>query len=241
MALVVGMSGRIEAGLLGVLFVRLVLLFLYDFRRPRPQIAEDAADPVFNSFLAIVPCYFVALILGFRWLGIFAAMASLTPLAALFVGIVSRAATPELTTLYLRGDRRGFSRMITRLASLGLFLGLSVLAAAIIAGPLVLRLLFGEEYAAEYPLLAALFAVAGAGFVASLLNCVLAAGRCSHWSIPLQIATVASTSLASVALIPRVGIRGAALAAGCGVLVQIAGQLSILRSMLRDSRTPALP
>ncbi len=236
LGIIVAATGRTAAGLLSVLIVRLLALFFYDFRRRPLQALPEDCETMSDCFAANVPCYFIAHMLGFHSLGIFAALASMTPFARTLLTILGRAATPELAKLYQDGDLPGFSRRSAQLAFSGLIPGLCAIIMAILAGPWVLGLLFGKEYAANAALLLALSAVAGGGLVASLMNCILGAGRRFHEQLPLEIAAVAATSLACVVLMPRVGILGAAFACGCGYLVQITGQAWVLRSIVRRPR-----
>ncbi len=246
LAIIVTATGHTGAGLLGVLIVRLLALFFYDFRQPVPPHPPQTLRPVDErdsrlvSFAANVPCYFIGHMLGYHSLGIFAAIASLASAADGIVSTFGQAITPQLAKLYREGDQPGFSRLSGRVAGFGLILGLCTVAASIAAGPLVLGLLFGPEYATHSTLLLALSAAAAGGFIVSILNCILTAGRRFHEQLPLEIAGVAATSLACVALVPKVGIPGAAFAAGFGFLIRITGQLWILRCVLRHPRQPVL-
>jgi O-antigen/teichoic acid export membrane protein len=240
LGILVAATGRAGAGLLCVLVVRLLILFLYDFRQPQREPEEDAASTMIGSFSSGVPCYFLVHMMGFHSLGIFAAAAAMTPAASVLVMALGQAATPDLEKFRREDDRDGFGRAAHQLAAAGLILGMCLIAGAIIAGPSLLRLLFGPEYAG-HPLLLLTFAAAtAANFVALLLSCILNAGRRNDVAVPLEIAAVAASSVASVLLIPRVGLEGAAMAAGFGFLAQIAGQMCILRSILRHPRKPVL-
>jgi O-antigen/teichoic acid export membrane protein len=151
---------------------------------------------------------------------------------------LGQAATPRLAKFYQEGDRAGFGRMSAQVAGIGVLLALCSVAGSAIAGRWVLGLLFGKEYAAQSGILLALSVAAGAGFVASLLGYVITAGRRFNEQMPLQLAAVAGTSAACLTLVPRWGLMGAAIGIGAGFLVQILGELWVLRSILKDSRKP---
>jgi O-antigen/teichoic acid export membrane protein len=189
-----------------------------------------------GSFASNIPRYFITNFMGLHALGIFAGLASLTTAANLLVMALGQAATPRLARFHQAGDRKGFGRMSAQVAGIGVLLGLCGVAGSAIAGRWVLGLLFGKEYAAQSAILLALSVAAGAGFVASLLGYVITAGRRFNEQMPLQVATVASTSLACLLLVPRFGLQGAATAIGIGYLVQILGELWVLRSILKDPR-----
>jgi hypothetical protein len=215
LAVVFGRTGHLGAGLLAVLVVRLLALFCYDFKRVRREPLPDDREAKVARLAAIAPCYFIAHMLGYGSLGIYAAIASLTPIAGV---------SPV-------GGREEFSGTRVELAGAGLLLALSGVACAIVAGPWILGGLFGAEYAAQSALLLALSAVAGGTFVAILLG----GGR-----MPIEITAIAATSLACVALVPKAGLLGAACAAGVGVVVRITGQLCVLHFGTRGgSRVPA--
>jgi O-antigen/teichoic acid export membrane protein len=259
LAVVVSWTGKLAAGLAAVLLVRLLALFLYDATigtrdciEPRNSTAGKlnhrslrqwrivrTALPLgvvlmISSFASNVPRYFIANLLGHHALGIFAGLASLTTAANLLVNALGQAATPRLAIFYRHGDRPGFGRMSAQVAGIGVLLGLCTVAGCAIAGPWILGLLFGREYAAQSGILLALSAAAGLGFVASLLGYVITAGRRFKEQMPLQIAAVAGTSLACLLLVPRWGLLGAATGIGTGFLVQILGELWVLRSILRE-------
>jgi O-antigen/teichoic acid export membrane protein len=191
-----------------------------------------------GSFSSNVPRYFIANLLGHHALGIFAGLASLTTAANLLVNALGQAATPRLAKFFQEGDRAGFGRMSAQVAGIGVLLGLCTVAGSAIAGRWILGLLFGPEYAAQASILLALAASSGAGFVASLLGYAITAGRRFKEQLPLQVASVAGASLACLLLVPGYGLLGAAAAIGIGFLVQIAGELWVLRSILEALRAP---
>ncbi len=263
LAIVVAITGRLAAGLVAVLIVRLLALFLYDSTlatrgclesRPadgktfwqrsgqRLRIVRTALPLgvvlMISSFASNLPRYFIANMLGHHALGIFAGLASLTTAANLLVNALGQAVTPRLAKFYQEGDRAGFGRMSAQVAGFGVLLGLCTVAGSAIAGHWVLSLLFGKEYAAQSAILLALAAAAGLGFVASLLGYAITAGRRFNEQMPLQLASVAGTSLACFALVPRLGLLGAAVAIGAGFMVQITGELWVLRSILKAPRKP---
>jgi O-antigen/teichoic acid export membrane protein len=263
LAIVVAVTGQLVAGLLAVLVVRLLALFFYDATIGSRGYLErgSAAGPslrqrsgkwlrivktafplgvvlMIGSFSSNIPRYFIAHAMGSHALGLFSGVASLTTAANLLVNALGQAATPRLAKLHLAGDRAGFGRVSAQIAGVGLVLGLCTVAGSIIAGHWILGLLFGPEYAAQSAILLALSAAAGVGFVASLLGYAITAGRRFNQQMPIQVASIAGSSLACVVLIPRCGLLGAAIAIGLGFAVQIAGELWVLRSLLQAPREP---
>lgn len=233
-------TGHLGIALLAVLIVRLLALFFYDFRTTRRERPAKDRESHVARLAGMVPCYFVAHMLGYRALGIFAAMASLLPAANICVLALAEAATAQLTAFYGSGERPGFRRMCVQMVGAGLMLGLCGVTCAMIAGPRLLDALFGSEYAAQPALFVALCAAAGVAFVATMLNSTLVAGRRANQRMAIEIVSIAATSLACVVLISRAGLPGVACALGAGSLVQVALQLCVLRSILRRPRHLAL-
>jgi hypothetical protein len=229
LTVVFGRTGHLGSGVLAVLIVRLLVLFCYDFKTVRREPCTEARELQVARLAGCVPCYFIAHMLGYRALGIFASIASLAPVANGLVQALGHAVAPKLKRFYDHGDLPGFSRLSAQLGAAGLMLGLCAIAGAALFG----------SYTGQQALLVAVSAVAGGQFVATLLGCVLTAGRRGQERMPLEILAVAVTALACVALVPRAGLLGAASAVGLGFLVQAIGQVCVLGTLLRHPR-PAL-
>ncbi len=179
-----------------------------------------------------LPRYFIAHNLGERLLGIFSAIASLTAAANLLINALGQASTSRLAKLYSAGRVREFKLLTWRLIGVAVLLGVGGAAGAAVAGPQVLTILFRPEYAAHSDVLVTLAMAAAAAYVASLLGYAITACRCFREQVPLQIASVAAGALACALLIPRYGLHGAAIALAAASVVQIAGELVVLRGAL---------
>ena len=240
LALALGRSWHLGTALLAVVVVKLMVLFCYDFRRPRSDRPPEDREASVTRLAANVPCYFIAHMLGFRPLGIFAAIQSFVPVGDALVRELGRRITPHIARTYEEGDRQGFVRISAQMAGEGLMLALCSVISAAIAGCGVLDKLFGAAYADQPSLLLALSAAAGASFVATLLGYVISAARRGADRLPLEVLAVAATSMASIGLVAKYGLLGAACAAGIGALIQVAGELCFLRSILHQPRGAAL-
>jgi O-antigen/teichoic acid export membrane protein len=76
---------------------------------------------------------------------------------------------------------------------------------------------------------------AGIGsYTASALGYAITSARAFAPQAPLHAAVAVSAGIASWLLVPRLGLSGAALALAIASLVQIAGDLFILRRALRE-------
>ncbi|WP_099902936.1 lipopolysaccharide biosynthesis protein, partial [Methylobacterium frigidaeris] len=112
-----------------------------------------------------------------------------------------------------RGDRAGLETLVRRWSRLTLLATVTTGLAVVAAGPLLLGL-FGPDFRAALPLLALL--VAGHGLAAAcgpaedLLTMLGAERACAAVTVGLLVAAI----LLTLALVPLLGLAGAALAAG---------------------------
>jgi O-antigen/teichoic acid export membrane protein len=118
---------------------------------------------------------------------------------------------------------------VLRLAGVGGLLALAGVAVAALAGEPLLRLIYTAEYASHARTFLVINLAAGIGYVASFLGYAITAARQFVAQTPLSLAVGASTALSAWWLVPRLGIVGAAWATGCGMAVQLLGEIWICR------------
>jgi O-antigen/teichoic acid export membrane protein len=186
------------------------------------------------SLQSNVPRYLIERELGTAQLGIFAALAYLIVVGSTIVGAIGQAASPRLANLHATGNRKGFFQLVWRLVGLASATGVAGVVVAAVAGPLVLRLMYGEVYAAHSHLLIALMAVGTLQYVGSVLGYSMTAMRCFRMQVPLFCTVLMTVAGASVALIPRYHLIGALLAVGLGAAVQVVGALVIMQTASRN-------
>ena len=179
-----------------------------------------------------LPRYAIERYLGTEALGVFAATASFLAVGSTVVNALGQAATPRLARAFRSGDRPGFLRLALGLSALGLALGAAGVLAALLAGPFLLRLLFRPEYAAHAGLLAAVMAASAPIYAAIVLGFVVTSTRTFAPQMALSLMAATASGAASFLLVPRFGLRGAALALAASGCVQIAGQACILAHKL---------
>jgi O-antigen/teichoic acid export membrane protein len=119
-----------------------------------------------------------------------------------------------------------------RLAGFGAVLGAAGVVVAIVAGPQILALLYGPAYAAESDLLVWTMVTAGAGYVASFSGYAVTAARYYRSQIPLFALVAATNAFACYVFVPWMGLRGAALALGIAMAVQLIGSVAIVAHFL---------
>ena len=174
--------------------------------------------------------------MGDHALGIFSAIASLATGGSFVVNALGQAATPALARCYAAGDREGFRRITNKLAAVGVALCAAAVVGSWLVGGFVLRAAYRPEYAEHTGLLAAVMLATGVGYIGSLLGYSMTAARMFREQVPIQVASLGATVLASFFAVPRFGLMGVAAAVGAGSLLQaIAEALLLLRWAGRET------
>ena len=113
-------------------------------------------------------------------------------------------------------------------------LGVGGVVVAAAFGETILGVVYRPEYAAHGGLLVALMGTAIPGYVAIALGYAITAARAFDAQVPLFCVVAASCGCASWLLVPRFGLRGAAVSLAIAASVQIGGEALILaRAMHR--------
>ncbi len=175
-----------------------------------------------------IPRYYVEKHLDQSSLGIFGAISYLAVAGQMVVGAMGESVTPRLARAFARQDAAGFLRLYVRLAGMGAVIGLAGILFAAVAGYPILWVMYGPEYAAESPLLIWTMAAAAVGYVASFSGYAITSARYFRSQIPLFAAVAAANAVACSWLVPRWGLRGAALSLLISTVVQLLGTLLIL-------------
>jgi O-antigen/teichoic acid export membrane protein len=229
--------------------VRIALLLAYDSYRGRVGEALErsgvrAGAEIFRSALPLglvlllvslnanLPRYAVEHLLGFRELGVYAAVAAFATVGATAVNALGQSATHRLARHAALGQPKPFGRLTIRLAAGALALGLAGVAGAVAIGPGILAAVYQPEFAAYARLLALVMAAATLGYVGIALGYAVTAARAFRAQVPLFLLVAASCGAASWFLTPKFGLRGAALATAVAASVQIAGEALLLRRAL---------
>jgi len=260
LALLVYLTGSIVWGLLGLIAVWAALLFLYDIpntihiTRTDPMATEDwlkarwdrsaiirlawTALPLgvvmmLASLHANVPRYAVDYFLGPEMLAIFGAMVYFIAVGKMVVNSLTYSSSPRLGQYYAAGMARAFTRLVIKLAVTGAGLGVAGMLLVAVLGKELLTIFYGPEYASAAHVFVWLMGAEGLGFVAMFLGSALTAARYFRIQLPLQIVTVGTTAVASLVLVPPLGLVGAALAVLAGVSVRVLLLIPILVHITR--------
>ena len=242
---------------------RLLLVAGFDLRNVRRLLAEQHLDwrpcfewPALWSLAKLaaplglvmtlvvlnnnIPRYFVERNLDEAALGIFGAIGYLSVVGTMIVGALGESVTPRLAKVFAQRDRAAFLRIYLRLVALGAGIGLAAIVVSAAAGPLILTLLYGPEYAAHGTLLVWMMTAAAVGYVASFSGYAITAARFFRAQLPLFLVVVGANALACHWLVPRFGLHGAAWSLLIAAAVQLTGIVAILGWAL-TAESPSRP
>lgn len=192
-----------------------------------------------NSVNVNVSRYLIALYLGDRELGIFAASASLIGIGRVFVAALGQAAYPRLSQHYAAGHIQQFRRLLLRLIAVAALVGVGGLAAGLVAGRQILTLLFRAEYAQQLDVFYWLLIGGVLVYIANALGVGLTAARFFQIQVPLAIFGILAIAVCSWLLIPSGGLTGAAVATALASTLSAVAIFVILYGVLRNAPTVA--
>jgi len=164
------------------------------------------------SLLPNIPRYFLVGTMGERALGIFTATAFLVSTGNLIMTAMGQAAFVRLAKLYGAGDVPGFNRLLVRLLGVALLLGIGGVGVAVVAGKLLLTLIYRPEYAEHTDLLVAMMCAGALTYVASVLASAVTSARSFKPQIPVLASAAGAGAISSYFLIHAYGLLGAGLA-----------------------------
>ncbi|HEY9852390.1 MAG TPA: oligosaccharide flippase family protein [Leptolyngbyaceae cyanobacterium] len=167
-----------------------------------------------------IPRYFIQSYLGERELGIFAALAYLMVAGNMVILALGQSASPRLAKYYAMGNSQAFRTLLIELVGIGGAIGVVAVSIAQVAGRELLTIIYRPEYAQQKDLFVQVMVAAGIGYVASFLGYGITAARYFLIQIPLFIGVTATSAIASLWLIPSLGLSGAALALILAAIVQ---------------------
>lgn len=259
-AAVIAVTGSLLSATAGLAASYLVVLLLYDV----PAIARDwstrepthttvirgselialarRALPLGVTMMLIslnvnIPRYFISAQLGETALGLFSALSAPMAAGLLVVGALGQSATPRLARQGATVGAPGFRPLLWRLVVIGLLLGVGGIVVALVAGPLLLRILFAREYAQHATLFVWLNAASAIGYAASFLGFGMTALHRFREQVPIFLVAVIATAVTCWIAVPVMGLDGAALALGISGLVQLGGSWYVIERALRYDRS----
>jgi O-antigen/teichoic acid export membrane protein len=181
-----------------------------------------------------LPRYFLARHGGTAAVGMFSALAYCVIAGNVLVSALGQSASPKLAKHYACADLTAFRSILDKLLGFVAASGAIGILLAVIAGRQLLTLLYRPEYGA-YSLAFAWLVTAGAvAAVGSVLGIALTSMRVFKMQAAIRLACTALGLITSAALIPSLGILGAALTV---LVIATAGTLSygllLIRLLIR--------
>lgn len=183
---------------------------------------------VLGSLNGNMPRYFIEKSLGPAEVGIYSAL-NYVPAAALMIATaLGYAVFARLSKLYFDGDLPGFKLVLAKAVGVCGLLGLAGVLGGAVLGRQVLTLLYRPEYADHQDLLLWLLGVGAVGCVASCLGCAMSAASQFRQQPPLFLLVAGVSLVSCYFLIPRFGLKGAAIAALVAMFVQLFGTTLVI-------------
>jgi O-antigen/teichoic acid export membrane protein len=186
-----------------------------------------------GSLILNVPRYFIEHYAGARALGFFAAVAYLMVAGNLVTNAIAQSATPRLASLYASGEVRAFRTLLLKLCAAAAVPGIAGLLVAVLAGKLVLRLLYRADYESYSGVFTLLMIATAIYCVTAILTNAMTAARIFKPQPALLAAVMLLSAAACYFWIPAHGLAGAAYAIILAAAAQLVGSLVVLRSVLR--------
>jgi O-antigen/teichoic acid export membrane protein len=193
------------------------------------------------ALIVNIPRYFVEHWWGTHQLGIFAATAYLMFPATTVVDALGQSASPRLAQYYQAGQMRQFRGLLGRFIGIGVLLGFAAVLVATLAGSTLLAWFYGAEFREGAGALTWLMVAAGLNYVASFLGYGITAAR--YFKIQMLLNGVTATAALFMCgwLVPRYGLRGAAVAIVVAAIVQLVTLALIALHALRAGALASPP
>jgi O-antigen/teichoic acid export membrane protein len=186
-----------------------------------------------------IPRYFIQQYLGMAELGIFSAIATLLASGSVVINAVGQAAAPRMANAFAKHDRRRFGLLLAGLVGASLGLGGLGLLGALLFGRQAMALIYRPEYSTHQDVLIWLMAASGLYYLGSTLGYAVTAVRCFSPQLPLFILAALGTAIGCFVFIPRMGLRGAAMAIFLSAFLQCLGSAFLLYNSCRKARVQA--
>ncbi len=183
-----------------------------------------------------VPRYILEQKLGTAELGIFASLAYLLTAINLIVIALGQSVCTRMARLFADRDIRQFQTLLWKLILFAAVLGVMALGLALVIGRHVLTFVYRPKYAEHVDLLLLMVVDATLVAIGAFVGFGMTAARSFRPQMSIMAATVATTVVFTLALIPRFGLMGA----GYGLLIAsfaraAAGYLVLHSAMKRQA------
>jgi O-antigen/teichoic acid export membrane protein len=161
------------------------------------------------AFNSNIPRYFIEYHLGERELGLFAPIAYVTYAGQTLEGALEQSTSSRLAQYYMSGQTKAFINLLLKLISLGLVIGVTATAIAIVGGKLILSLLYTADYVKYSDIFVWFMVIMTVEYVASFLCYGLIAARYLRVQVPVLLTVTATSFISCLWLVPLYGVKGA--------------------------------
>lgn len=218
-----------------------LLSFFFDLYLLRTRIPEGRFRPVFQSENVLrvfrrtwplglvtaigsvqsnLPRYFLEGVASRAELGVFGALSYPLMAGNLAVAALAMAAIPDLSRDFVAQQYSRFRRKLGRMILSGAILGIGAITIAVTSGPAVLRLLYGDAFAAHGELFIWLSLAAALSWTYVFLGTALDTMRRFHVQPWIHVVGALTIACSSMLLVPGSQAKGAAQAMLMGGVVE---------------------
>ncbi len=173
------------------------------------------------SLSANIPLYVIAVWIGGRQLGYFAALASSTIALNMIARSLSTTIAPTLAKCLDSGSERQFLRHVVRTVILASALGGAAVAVAWLLGKPLLSWVYGVDYAAHEKLFFGLVVVAALSAISTTLSLATTAARLFREQALVYGFNAIFVLAVCWLLVPHFGLWGAVIASGAAAVLRI--------------------
>ena len=238
-SLVIWFGRNLMMAILGLSVTWLVLLIVYDLSNARmweliqPNLAKNIwmrllwlALPL--GFVAMlvslsenIPRYFIVSFRGESDLGYFASMAYVIVAVQKVIIAFGESARPRLAKYFAEKRIYEFRKLLLRMLSFGLLVGIGVLMISIFFGREILTILYRPDYAEHVDVFIWLMIGGGVYYLSLILNDSMIAAQYFRIQVPMFLSVGISIVILCALFIPARGILGAAQALVLGRLIHL--------------------
>ena len=180
-----------------------------------------------------VPRYILEKKLGAAELGIFASLAYLLTAIGLIVVALGQSVCTRMSRQFADKDTKGFNVLITKLICFAAVVGVVGVGFTLLAGRPLLTIIYRPQYADHVNLLLVMVATASLNAIASFLGFALTSARRFRAQLPILGATLCTTFVLTLVLVPHFGLMGAGYALFIAAAVQSAASYLVLRTAIK--------
>lgn len=177
-----------------------------------------------------IPRTFLESAFGEEQLGIFSALSYLVIAGSTVIVALSQSSVARLAKYYAEGRRDRFRSTILKIVMVGVVVGVGGVLVAVIGGKPLLTIIYSADYAAHNDLFVWIMIAGAVTYVGNLMGAPAMAMKMYRRMLGVYLGNVALLVFLAWTLIPRYGMKGAALAMLGGAIWVTAGNGWLLYS-----------